>query len=117
MQSKVVELICCVSSTGKFSRTFQVFVTGTDETTQDVARVLRDNAKAIIMAHQGIISAEDVEIAANGVELITNSFGAHWYLDELGPEASGKSVKVVAGPGSTLDVYRFVHDLYGTTVG
>ena len=117
MQGKVVELICCVSSTGKFSRTFRVFVTGTEETTQDVARVLRDNAKAIVMAHQGIISAEDVEIAANGVELISNSFGACWYLDELGPEASGKSVKVVAGPGSTLDVYRFVHDLYGPTVG
>ena len=117
MQSRVVELICCVSSTGKFNRTFRVFVTGTEETTQDVARVLRDNAKAIVMAHQGIISAEDVEIAANGVELISNSFGACWYLDELGPEASGKSVKVVAGPGSTLDVYRFVHDLYGPTVG
>lgn len=117
MARKVVEIIFCVSRAGSVSKTFRAFMSGSEESIENISEILRENAKSIVMAHQGIIDVRDVEVAAIGVELISGSFGSSWYLDELGPEASGRSVKVVAGPGSTLDVYRFVHDLYGPTVG
>jgi hypothetical protein len=117
MSNKVVELIFCVSSSGSFSRTFRVFVSGSGESTEDVAGILRENSKSIVMSHQGIINDDDVEAAAVGVELISSFFGPEWYLNELGPEASGGFAKVNTGPGSTLDVYKFMHDLYGPTVG
>lgn len=116
MCKEIVEVIFCVSRVGQFSRTFRIFVDSEGSDPRALREHMTANRSQIVAAHHGLISVEDVEAAALGMELLEASPTQLVIPADTPAEAGGAPVKVILQRGSTLDVYRFVHVLYGPTV-
>ena len=112
IEKSVIELTFCISRLNNFSKTFRIMVESTEV---DVYQSIIGNVDRIALANGGSIGSEEVQMVAEAVKTIQEGIGSNWLEMTSTSNASASSVKVMMRPGCTLDVYKFVHDLYGIT--